>query len=215
MWVGWLGRVLMWFEKLFGRLQDLVDFGSRSWRLLSFFCVEMALAPADWDRIKEQAGIFFARAHRGVAARSLPRPSRLVDEPSRAAYALCTKRANREAEALGAQPCRRCGTYTHSWCETCGHPRPQAICGACDAERLLCPECVDLGKVYPADEGDTETVEVTGYTDAETGEFIPIDPPFRLPLSEVPVTTDGEFDMAALIARARGQRPAGSTGNSS
>jgi len=71
---------------------------------------------------------------------------------------------------------------------------------------------VDLGKVYPADEGDTETVEVTGHTDAETGEFIPIDPPFRLPLSEVPVTTDGEFDMAALIARARGQRPAGSTG---
>ena len=36
MWVGWLGRVLMWFEKLFGRLQDLVHFGSRSWKLLPF-----------------------------------------------------------------------------------------------------------------------------------------------------------------------------------
>ena len=148
-----------------------------------------------------------------MAARCVPRAERLVDAPSRAAFILCTKRQHSEGIALGAQPCCRCGAYTHSWCETCGHPRPAPVCQDCDRDRLLCQGCVEFGKRYPTQEAEDDVLELSGFNDAE-GNFVPITPPVRIPLSEVQVTTDGEIDMDALVARARRSQSSGSTGGS-
>ena len=174
----------------------------------------MALAAVDWDWVKRQASVFFGREHRGVAARWIPRPTRLVDSPSRAAFILCNKRRHQEGIDLGAQPCCRCGAFTHSWCETCEHPQPQALCTECDQDKLICLGCLEKGRSYPdRTESVDDVVEISGYNDA-SGQFIPITPAVRVPLSEVPVTTDGEIDLDALIARARRSQPSGSTGGS-
>ena len=170
--------------------------------LFLVFPIPMALAVPDWDAWKEQAGRFFRRAHRGVAARESGWEQRLVDFPTRAAYSVATRRQAEADRALGAQPCCRCGEWTHSWCERCEHPSPTPVCSRCDSHKLLCQKCTEAGLPYPEEVDQSGDIVVSGYHDAE-GAFISLTPPVRVPQAEIPYTTAGEIDIEALVEKAR------------
>ena len=114
-----------------------------------------------------------------------------------------TTRRQAEADrALGAQPCCRCGEWTHSWCERCKHPSPTPVCSRCDSHKLLCQKCTEAGLPYPEEVDQSGDIVVSGYHDAE-GAFISLTPPVRVPQAEIPYTTAGEIDVEALVEKAR------------
>lgn len=168
----------------------------------------MALKPVDWALVKAQARDFVV-AHPAVRVLDLTRAERIVLPGARAAFAVVTHNRETPVRELGAVPCCRCGQWTACWCEGCVTHPPTGLCTACDEDHLLCEECVAQGKLYlevqrqePADE-DTY-LEVSGYNDGET--FVPLTPPLRVKLEDVPVTADGAFDLEELVKRVR---PAG------
>ena len=102
-------------------------------------------------------------------------------------------RASYDAGMLG-EPCVRCGTFTHAFCETCFlEPRdpPFAVCTHCDAGRLVCLQCESSGRSWAdgcdarKERGDPPEgiMEISGFKD-ESGEVVRINPPLLLPVTE-------------------------------
>ena len=160
------------------------------------------LVAVDWATWKAKAEAFF-RAHPGVPVSGLTRGERLLVPGAREAFAVFTSGAQQEVRQLGGQPCQRCGLWTCAWCEGCRVQPFAPICSECDCDHLLCQACADKGSLFlevqQPSAGDDTFIEVSGYNDGD--QFVPIDPPICVPLSEVPVSADGVFDVPALMQR--------------
>ena len=125
------------------------------------------------------------------------REERVANPVLRAAYAVRHRAFHQDRYDNGVlgEPCVRCGTFTHAFCETCFlEPRepPFAVCTGCDEAHLVCHSCEAGGVQWvdgPAardERGDPPegVVEVSAFQN-ERGETIRISPPLLLPLSEL------------------------------
>eukprot|EP00435_Cladocopium_sp_Y103_P017935 s2143_g4.t1 len=92
---------------------------------------------------------------------------------------------------LGDQEaCQGCGLSTHSWCEGCyqrnegRHSGFSAICRQCDADKIVCPLCLEGG--FDWDSGHRAYINAHGEEDQEVIEVSvdPSDPPVRIRLSD-------------------------------
>ena len=101
----------------------------------------------------------------------------------------------------GAAPCDQCGCWTHSWCETrmC-HP----------TSRLNLRNCRQLVYSEAPELSDDECVEFSG-VNLENG-FHRLDPPVRIKVEEMPLGTDGTYDIDSLL-RNVGRHPDDVPGN--
>eukprot|EP00435_Cladocopium_sp_Y103_P033090 s1614_g8.t1 len=159
----------------------------------------MALALVDWTSWKTAAAGFL-RSHPRCDVRALTRAERLVLPGAREAWAVLHRGAAADLRAVGAQPCDRCGEWSGCWCEGCERP-PRAVCTACDRDHLLCHRCVERGRTWSdvaRAEPSTEYIEVSGFHN-ETGQFIPVDPPVRIPTAQLAHQRDGSFDIEQLM----------------
>ena len=156
----------------------------------------MALRGTDWDTWKTAARELI-QANPRADHRRASHADRLGCFSVRAAYALVTAHENREGRALGAEPCNRCGLWTHSWCEACPTPPNTAICTHCDGQRRVCEWCEAAGRSWETahQAQDPNIIEVSGFTD-EVGRFHRLDPPLQIPMAEV--LTDGTIDPAKV-----------------
>ena len=142
-----------------------------------------------------------------TSARGVLREERQRSFPKRAAFALVAAAENLPGRDLGAQPCKLCGQWTHSWCEACSLRPFNAVCTLCDADHLVCRPCQRLGRSWEAARAANTTppdVELSGYRD-QTGRFVQVDPPLRIPLAHV--STDGAIDAAQLAQMAAAMSP--------
>lgn len=142
------------------------------------------------------------------------REARLGNPVLRAAYAVRHRDFNlsRYDGGMLGEPCVRCATFTHAFCEVCFlHPRdpPYAICTQCDSEHLVCVMCESAGVPWTAGgdarvaRGDPEEmVEVSAFRD-ENGEVVRVNPPLRIPLSLVSDENPIEAHLEAYL-RSRG-----------
>lgn len=151
-----------------------------------------ALRPTDWKCWKTAARDHIAAAPR-ADHRGCGREQRLRCLGARAAFALLTAGDHAEARALGAQPCGRCGQWTHSWCEACipgPGVTPGAICTQCDASHEVCDSCASQGRTWQWGHAQQETaaaqdlIEITGFHDEE-GNFIRLETPITIPAEEI------------------------------
>ena len=161
-----------------------------------------ALRAVDWEDWKCRARDFF-RAHPSVPGSSLTHAQRLLCSGAKEAFAVSTRARNTEAVALGGQPCSACGCWTCSWCEGCDSKRDPpytAVCTFCDGQKLLCSACQADGFLYSEVErkADRDVIEISGYHEGDS--FVRIEPPIRVPLSEMPVTADGSYDVDAFLS---------------
>ena len=135
-----------------------------------------------------------------------PREERQRSFPKRAAFALVT------AKLTWARPrgptLRTLRQWTHSWCEACSLRLFNAVCTLCDADHLVCRPCQRLGRSWEAARAANTTppdcIELNGYRD-QTGRFVQVDPPLRIPLADV--STDGIIDAAQLAQMAAAVSP--------
>ena len=172
----------------------------------------MALAAVDWAAWQLKAKAFL-RAHPGVVAAELTRSERLVIPGAKEAWAVVHWGPSAGVRSLGGQPCAHCGEWTGSFCEGCSG-LPAAICTRCDRERLLCPPCLEDGKLFQdvARGDDAGFSEITGYNE-ERGSFVRFEQPLRFPTADVPPNPDGPFNVDELMAFIeRGERPGESHG---
>eukprot|EP00435_Cladocopium_sp_Y103_P025288 s3063_g6.t1 len=93
------------------------------------------------------------------------------------------------------EACQGCGLSTHSWCEGCyqrteaGHSGFSAICRQCDADKIVCPLCLEGG--FDWDSGHRAYVKAHGEEDQEVIEVSvdPSDPPVRIRISDWAAST--------------------------
>lgn len=203
--VGWLGSAWGFEGMLLWSLCTCANFGS-SQRLLglSFLAPLMALAAIDWRDLKQKAEGFGTR-NPTVSAASLTRGRRLVEPGAKEAFALTTLPAHKEASAVGAKPCCRCGLWTSCWCEACPPGvAPVGLCSECDREGLTCQLCYAAERTWEAaraarqqTEGEDEVMEISGFHN-EAGDFIRLSPPLRLRTDAIARGADGQFDLDAI-----------------
>ena len=148
------------------------------------------LQPTPWELLER---LNVAHGPRGVL---VGREERMSSPVVRAAFAVRHRdfNSNKYAQGLLGEPCVRCGTFTHAFCEVCFlHPRdpPFAICTQCDSEHLVCVMCESNGVQWSAGgearaaRGDPEEmVEVSAFRD-ENGAVVRVHPPLRIPLSQI------------------------------
>ena len=157
-----------------------------------------ALRPVAWEAWVAEAKVWL-RLHPREDHRGVPRDERQRSFPKRAAFALVTAAENLPGRDLGAQPCELCGQWTHSWCEACSLRPCNAVCTQCDADHLICRPCQRLGRSWEAARAANtmppDCIELSGYHD-QTGRFVQVDPPLRIPLADV--SPDGTLDAAQL-----------------
>lgn len=151
-----------------------------------------ALRATDWECWKAAARDHLSASPR-ADHRGCPREVRLRCLGARAAYALLTAGAHLEARQHGAQPCGKCGQWTHSWCEACvPEPgvTPGAICTECDAAHEVCDSCQAQGRTWQWGHSQQtataaqDIIEISGFHDEE-GNFVRLETPILVPASEV------------------------------
>ena len=131
----------------------------------------------------------------GSKGLSSSRDERLSSPLHRASYAVNFRNNHSRQYQNGVigEPCVRCATFTHSFCEVCFLQRdpPFAICTTCDDQRLVCVMCQSAGLEWSAGgearaaRGDAEEmVEISAFRD-ESGAVVRVNPPLRVPLSQV------------------------------
>ena len=146
--------------------------------------------PTPWPLLERLAGL-----HAGPA--TADHDARVSNPILRAKFACQYRddhRASYDGGALG-EPCVRCGTFTHCFCETCFVvPRnpPFAVCTVCDGDELVCMACDTSGLEWAdgpkarEERGDPPegVIEVSAFQN-DLGETVNIDPPLLLPITEL------------------------------
>ena len=148
------------------------------------------LQPTPWELLERLNAV---HGSRGVLE---GRDARLGNPVLRAAYAVRHRDFNLSSYSSGrlGEPCARCATFTNCFCEVCFlHPRdpPFPICTQCDGEHYVCVLCESNGVPWSAGgeartaRGDPEEMlEISAFRD-ENGEVVRINPPLRIPISQV------------------------------
>lgn len=167
-----------------------------------------ALAPFDLPAM-EKLAVAWARKNPGVDVAKMTRCRRVADPGARACYAKVTmaeaQMAQGKLNGQHAAPCVWCGQWTHCFCEACdiNAGAPQAICVACDSDKLICHECLCCQRTWEkanakhkgSNEGNF--VEVSGYVDGD-GIFHKCNPPLNISTEGIPRAADGTFDLEQL-----------------
>eukprot|EP00435_Cladocopium_sp_Y103_P022354 s1670_g5.t1 len=169
------------------------------------------------ERCRESL-VALAEALRASEVRDLTRAERIIHPGAKEAWAVLHYSSAGFARQYGGQPCGLCGEWTCAFCEGCDRPGPpSAVCTSCDADHLLCELCLEDNKLWSevTQQWEDGVLEVTGFHD-ETQTFVPIDPPLRVPTSEVPRNADGTFNIEQLMSFIEtGQRPGRETSGAS
>lgn len=149
---------------------------------------------------EQERAIAYIRSHPRETRSALTLEVRLADKDARWCWALLQVKDGVDPHTV---PCRRCGTFTASWCEGCYYrttermlmdplqdPLFRAVCSVCDRAHRVCDLCENEniswsqghaayhqheGGAEETEDPETTRIQVTGLFDTG-GRFTPVPP---------------------------------------